>query len=374
MRIRWLVNTIRIVIFACIVGAALWLIYGQNWYDRYINKDKPVADHAPITLSTWVVDWDWDASTVDIQALFEEWESVQLFLGYFDEHDQVIWNDELKSKIIDARNHLSTEDKQSETPIYLTVVNDIVKASGSSLQKDRSLVERIIATPESQYTYIEQFASLVRDNDFDGLEIDFENIADEHWQELLEFYKMLYRRLAAENIPLRIVLEPKVNFKDLELPEGPQYVVMAYNLFGYHSGPGPKADRSFINQLTAKMENIPGHPIVAIATGGFDWEGTERPNALSEQEAKELEAQADSGTVSRDKDSGAVTFTYQDEQGQSHTVWYADAQTLSHWIEMIQQRGYSDIAVWRMGNISDESLMVLRNVVNESNRSSKLLK
>lgn len=32
---------------------------------------------------------------------------------------------------------------------------------------------------------------------------------------------------------------------------------MCYNLFGTHSGPGPKADRAFLEQMVARMSNIP---------------------------------------------------------------------------------------------------------------------
>lgn len=360
MKYRWLINTVRTLFFALIVLIVFWFLYGQSMYDNYENNHKPVGEPAPISLSTWIVDWDWDSSTEDMGQLLDKLSSVQLFLGYFNEQDQVVWNDDLKTKVSDARVKLSTDQKQSDTPIYLTLVNDIAKQDGTSIQKDEGLVERIIATPESQYRYIEHWLTIVHENNFDGLEMDFENIPDDKWPLLLDFYEMLYRRLAAENIPLRIVMEPKVDFKSLELPEGPQYVVMAYNLFGYHSGPGPKADRSFLGRLTARMEYIPGEPVVAIATGGFDWSLSGNKVALSEQTAAELQVKATTDSVIRDEASGAMTFNYQDDQGENHTVWYADAQTLQYWIEIIQQRGYSNISIWRMGNLSDQSLKMLK--------------
>ncbi|MCR8656980.1 glycosyl hydrolase family 18 protein [Paenibacillus endoradicis] len=362
MKYRWLVNIVRILIVTFILLLAFWLIYGQDWYDNYKNSHKPVGDHAPISLSTWVVDWDFDASTEDMKQLYNKWSSIQLFLGYFDEQDQIIWNDDLQALITKTRAQLSTDKQESTTPLYLTIVNDIVKQDGSSVQKDEGLVERIIATPESQYTYIEHLIRLVQDNNLDGLEMDFENISSEKWPQLVAFYEMLYRRLASENIPLRIVLEPKVDFAQLEFPDGPQYVVMAYNLYGFHSDAGPKADRSFLGKLTARMESIPGDATVAIATGGFDWDQNGLAKALTEEEATQLLLSATSGTVRRDEASGAQTFNYADDQGNNHTVWFADAETLRYWIEIIQQRGYSSIAIWRMGNISDQSLTMLKEL------------
>lgn len=364
MKFRWLINTIRIIIVSCIVVFFVWFFYGEKWYENYKNTHKPVGEHAPITLSTWMVDWDWEASKEDTIQLNEQWDSIQLFLGYFDENDQVIWNDDLISKATEIRDGFSTEQSRNDAQIYLTIVNDIKKLDGESIQKDAALVDRIIGSPESKYNYVEQFVSLIHEGEFDGLEIDFENISVDSWPELLDFYKLLYRRLVAEDISLRIVLEPKVDYKKLDFLEGPQYVVMAYNLYGYHSGAGPKADRDFIGKLTAKMESIPDYPIVAIATGGFDWGDTGKPTAISEEEAKKLELKAKQGSIVRDNDSGAITFTYTDDLGDNHTVWYADQETLIIWIEMIQQRGFSDIAIWRMGNISDDSLAKLKEVVN----------
>lgn len=361
MKYRWIFNTIRILIVTFILLLVFWLLYGQNWYNNYKNNHKPVGDHAPITLSTWVVDWDWDSSIEDMKQIKDQLGSVQLFLGYFDEQDLIIWNDELQAYQSKTREQLSAGDQESTTPFYLTIVNDIVKQDGSSVQKDEGLVERIIATPQSRYTYIEHLVRLVQDNHFDGLELDFENISSGNWPQLVAFYEMLYRRLASEDIPLRIVLEPKVDFTQIDFPEGPQYVVMAYNLFGIHSDAGPKADRSFLGKLTARMENLPGEPTVAIATGGFDWDESGRITALTEQTAEDLLLTATSGTARRDEESGAQTFNYSDEQGNNHTVWFADAETLKYWIEIIQQRGYSNIAIWRMGNISDQSLEMLKS-------------
>lgn len=357
MKRRWLTNTIRIIFLLIIAFAIFWLIYGKQWYENSNNKVKPVAEHAPFALSTWVVDWDWESSSDDMQAVAQNWDSVQLFLGYFDTNNELLWGEEKENFIADARQKLLNDE--TEIPIYLTLVNDRIHDDGSSTQKDESIVTTIIESAESQYKFIEHVMTIIHQNGLDGLEMDFENISAQYWPDLLHFYELLHHRLAAEGIPLRIVLEPKVKFEDLELPEGPQYVVMAYNLFGYHSGAGPKADRTFIQKLTARMEYIPGDPTVAIATGGFAWSENGTIVALSEQTALDLQTKAIDEHIERDAESGSIQFEYLDEHGVMHTVWTADHETIKTWIEMIHQRGYSNIAIWRMGDLSEQTLLYL---------------
>ncbi|WP_409344172.1 hypothetical protein [Paenibacillus sp. MBLB4367] len=65
-----------------------------------------------------------------------------------------------------------------------------------------------------------------------GVEIDYEKIRDSDWSKVGIFYEELYRRLQAMGKTLRIVLEPRAPIERLTLPEGPVYVMMAYNLYG----------------------------------------------------------------------------------------------------------------------------------------------
>src|SRR5690606_32889434 len=114
--------------------------------------------------------------------------------------------------------------------------------------------------------------ALVEAYDLDGVEIDYERIGDGDWDNMTAFIAALYQELSARGLSLRVVLEPRAPIERLSLPRGPVYVMMAYNLYGSHSGPGPKADDAFIRQLAKRMDRLPGSQNrIAFATGGFDW-------------------------------------------------------------------------------------------------------
>ena len=195
---------------------------------------------------------------------------------------------------------------------------------------------------------------------FDGVEIDYEKI----WKDcetkdsFIPFIKELYAAATDHNLKLRVVLEPGTPFKDIELPAGPKYVVMLYNLYGKHSGPGPKADGSFIQKTIKKMEALPGDKAVALATGGCLWEDygllglkSGRRQFLSQAEAVALRKKH-KAVETRDPESADLHYSF-DDNGKKTEVWYADAETLNAWITVAADAGVTDVSIWRLGGNED---------------------
>ena len=130
------------------------------------------------------------------------------------------------------------------------------------------------------------------------------------------------------------------------LPVGPEYTVMCYNLYGYHSGPGPKADLDFLKTTCELYAALPVKARMAFATGGFDWHG-DQIDALTQAQAVALlnDAQA---TPTRDANSAALTATFTAD-GETHEVWYADAQTLAAWRDACAAYGFTGFDLFRLG-------------------------
>ena len=47
--------------------------------------------------------------------------------------------------------------------------------------------------------------------------------------------------------------------------------------------------------------------------------------------------------------SGAKNYTYTDENGISHEVWYGDQETLEIWMKWLQEGGNWEYSIWRLG-------------------------
>jgi hypothetical protein len=198
--------------------------------------------------------------------------------------------------------------------------------------------------------HIQEIIAIAQEGKYDGIEMDYERI----WvdEEIGTKFSSFVNKLAVEAIKnklkLRIVLEPGIPFHYTYFARGPEYVVMLYNLFGTHSGPGPKADNSFIAKTISRMEALPSGRAVALSTGGCLWGGAGEKRFLTEQEARSLLLKHAANSWQWDKKSNCVYFDYQID-GTNYTVWYADVQTLNFWINAAKKVGERNISLWRLG-------------------------
>lgn len=292
-------------------------------------------------ISAWIVDWDLDRGINETNSLYKDLSSTQIFAAYFDESGRLFLPDALKeSKYLDEAK--STDNR------YLTVVNDIVKADGSSTQKDSDIMRGILTNEDKYNAHIKELISLVSSDKFVGIELDYEKIDDDIWDKYAQFIDELGQELKKNSKKLRVVLEPRSPIDKVDLPSDYEYVMMAYNLYGYHSGPGPKADIEFIQNLSKKCKTNLEDVRMAFSLGGFDWTEEEKPKALTEVEAKKLLDETKS-EMKRDSKSGAVYFNYKDENLNSHSVWYCDSETLDIWMDTAKKYNINKFALWRLG-------------------------
>ncbi|MEK5067038.1 glycosyl hydrolase family 18 protein [Sporosarcina sp. FSL K6-1508] len=316
-----------------------------------VNKEKEYNGNE-LELSTWITDWQWGSGLDDFKQLTQGLTSIQVFATYFSSTDQLFYSTDNLEAIPEI---MEVSAENSVMNVDLTIVNDRFEENGTVTQKDALLLTRLMATPESRLAHIADIIETVSKFDFQGVEIDYENINSEDWESVCAFYEELYLSLEKMGKTLRIILEPRTPIEQLRLPEGPTYVMMAYNIYGMHSGPGPKANATFIKEVTQKMDNLPGESIIAFATGGFDWADTGEVGAVTEKEAVTRSKKSSNSPI-RDEASGSVYFEYLDENNQRHIVWYADDITLAKWIEIANQSGYFKIALWRMGGFEKETI------------------
>ncbi|ARF17543.1 glycosyl hydrolase [Sporosarcina sp. P3] len=312
-----------------------------------------------LEFSAWVTEWQWQSGVEDLRQVHGV-HRAQVFAAYFDEEDHVY----LRDKMDDAIAAMKKLSKERNIPLDLTIVNDQFLPNGTVVHKDPELIGRLVETPESRERHIDNILNYIDAYQFEGLEIDYENINKDDLPNLLQFYKELYDVLQAQGKPLRIIVEPNLHVEQYHFPTGPVYVMMAYNLYGSHSEPGPKANDEFIRTVVKKMNTLPGQPIIALSAGGFSWQhGSDETKPLTETEAEEL-AKKSKVIPIRDPSSGSMYFDYKDKYGKAFTVWYGDQQTLYQWIKIAAEEGQTRVSLWRMGGMETSTLEFLNKAVN----------
>ncbi len=292
-----------------------------------------------VDISAWLVDWSLDKGLNEIETSNVELSSIEVFAAYFNDKEEVF----LDKKILSNINKISNQK-------YLTVVNDIVYDDKTSKQKDGDIISRILLNDIRREEHINNVVDLVVENNFDGLELDYEKIDEKVWDKYILFIDEIGQKLKKHNKKLRVVLEARSPIDKQKLPDEYEYVMMAYNLYGYHSGPGPKADKSFIKNLCKKTKENLNNIRIAFSLGGFDWnENEKKPKALTSSQIDEI-INNNNVNLTRDKNSDAIYFNYYDVDNNKHTVWYSDNETIKSWIKIAKDNGISKFALWRLGD------------------------
>lgn len=299
-----------------------------------------------VQYSVWNAYWNLEGVEEQTEELADHIQNVNFFAAYFDKDDKVFIPDATK-EFYDANSALY---RQKGWNCYLTVVNDQILADGSSSLKSTELLYRLLETEEAYQAHAEELIALVKESGYEGLEIDYENIRKDTvlWDYFMQFTKYLYDRCTQENILLRIVIESNIDTQSISWVEGPVYCVMCYNLYGTHSGPGPKADKEFLEEIMEKMRSVPGEVDYALANGGFDWDENGGIASLTTEQA-EAEAVQYQAEVIRDEASGVNHFEYEDENQDCHEVWYGDNETLQIWMGWLQSGDNWNYSIWRLG-------------------------
>ncbi len=310
-------------------------------------EQHPAVAKEPVKLSGWLAYWDLAAGEKDLTRIDKRLDSLSYFAAYFDKDDKLI----IPAELNDQRAAL--KEKKVRYKTYLTFVNDKQNADGSVIMKDIEVLRRLFADDTAKQKHIDEILSLTLQGGYDGIEIDYEQI----WKDpligeaFLRFSDKLYQKALEKNLKLRLVLEPRTPFITSNFVNGPEYVVMLYNLYGTHSGPGPKANAEFIKNTLFRMKFLPGKPTAAFSTGGCLWGDNGEKRFITEAEAKTLAVLHDA-KPKRDPDSQAQVFSYQ-EQGVSYQVWYADVKTLKFWIALAGEQAVTNISLWRLGGNLD---------------------
>ena len=148
---------------------------------------------------------------------------------------------------------------------------------------------------------------------------------------------------------------------------------------GAASGPVASQDW-FVQNLKYARSVIPQDKIIcAIANYGYDWvlkpkKGSlppgEHDSSVSVQEAW-LAARDSDVDVNFDDDAMNPHFSYLDERGLQHDIWFLDAVTALNHMRAAQTLGIQTFALWRLGG-EDRSLWKVWDVPGDAGAPDKL--
>lgn len=343
------VRTIFISAIVCVLLLCflLWLYetLQRNNYDKKREEQVPkVIVKSEKKLTAWTVYWDTNPIMQYLEGAENKLSRLIYFAAYFDKEGRLF----IPERLVNRKKEISTFVKEYGIKEYLSIVNDKINADGTSNLKDTDILRSLFSSDASMGQHIDEIISLALDGGYDGIEIDYEAIRNDHelWKKYSDFIAHLQEEVEKNHLMLRVALEPSAPVEDICILDSVEYVMMCYNLYGYGTKPGPKVNKDFLLNLVKQMKKGKGQHSFALATGGFDFALKGKTSALTLPQAQQLEMEKGKN-IHRNRKTKYKVFSYT-EQGVSHKVWYADSVTLNHYITLLERKNEKNISLWRL--------------------------
>ena len=200
---------------------------------------------------------------------------------------------------------------------------------------------------------IKEIETVLDTNDFQGINIDFENFPFKIKPYLIQFSKELYETLHPEGYLITIDLNPtdeQVWYKEL----APYYdfiFSMAYNEHYPDGEPGSISSLMFVEKaLDNAMKDVPSEKVVLCVAGyGFDWPKKGTAKKVTYQNlislAKEYEEDVYFNLSQSD-----ISIYYTDDEGQEHEAHCNDAAGTFNILRTAEDYSAAGVALWYLGS------------------------
>jgi len=245
-----------------------------------------------------------------------------------------------------------------------------------------SELAHIIMTVQAvQNNLLDQVVNVATSGGYRDVHFDFEFIPQGDREAYNQFLRKARQRLSQAGLMMSTALAPKVSATQKGLlyeahdyathGEIVDFVVLMTYEWGYSAG--PPLPVSPLNEVRRVVEyavtEIPNNKILLGQNlYGYDWtlpfvEGGPLARALSPQQAIAL-AREQNVAIEFDQTAQAPFFTYIDEAGREHIVWFEDARSIQGKFNLIKEFDLLGIAYWKLGLAFPQNWWLLQDNFN----------
>jgi peptidoglycan-N-acetylglucosamine deacetylase len=269
---------------------------------------------------------------------------------------------------------LNTEDTSMEV---FPMVNNF---DGKNWYGD---IVNFLNNPDSRSLFRRQAAQFLSSGRYRGLMVDFEAFPPIGQAGYIAFLNELSGDLHARGLKLYVAVPPHSNEYNYAAIAAAADGVVLMNYDEHYPGAdsGPVASQDwFVQNLKFANSVIPKEKIIcAIANYGYDWVLKPKTGKLPPEEHDSTVTVQDAWLAARDSevdvafDDDALNpyFSYLDERGVRHDIWFLDAVTALNHMRAAQTLGIQTFALWRLGG-EDRSLWRVWDVPGDPGATDKL--
>ena len=222
---------------------------------------------------------------------------------------------------------------------------------------DPAIGNGVIENPAAEQKLIAALSDEASKHGYSGYIFDLENISPKAITDYPAFLARVRTALKPEGLEVWVTAP----FDDEDWPVAKlqaatdTLVLMAYDQHWSTGDPGPPAGQNWFEQnLDKQLSTLdPERTIMAFGSYGYDWRGKakageDRADVTTFHDAVQLARDAEA-TIRMDDNELNPTFSYDDENGDPHTVWFLDATTIFNEVKVTDSYRVRGYAVWRLG-------------------------
>ncbi len=236
--------------------------------------------------------------------------------------------------------------------------------------------QNVLADAAVRNTSINNIVKSVMENQYSGVNIDFELLPKESRDDLTVFIRDLAQRLHAENKMISVSVMPKLDgleeigaaYDYGALGQLADYVtIMTYDKHAAFTDPGSVSPYEWVEKnIQEALKYIPADKlVVCIGAYGYDWPveaGTE-VKYISMREALSR-AEYQKAKIEWDDVSQSAYYNYWVGETK-HQVWFENGYSVTRKVALAKDYGLRGVAIWRMGFEDDEYWTKLEEAVNK---------
>jgi spore germination protein YaaH len=220
---------------------------------------------------------------------------------------------------------------------------------------DKRLVSTVLNDPALRSRHIQNIVNKVTQMNYDGIEIDYENVPAEDKDLFVRFLRELKAALAPHNKKLYAAIQARTSAYESGSSAGHDYPgigeavdIVRLMLYDYSwDTPGPIAPVHWVRQvLDYAVSVIPRSKLEAgLPTYGYDW-GRQRVGVSYEVAIRR--AHQHRAEITEDAYNGPH-FHYTADNGVEHQVWFTDAVNFASFIDLVNNYDIHGISIWYPG-------------------------
>lgn len=242
-----------------------------------------------------------------------------------------------------------------------------IKTHAGVALMDREALHSLLSSKENRARLIGSLLDQVKQNHYDGVNIDFEFIAPEDGGFFTVFLQELKASLGPDKV-LSVAVFARTGKENWSAAYeyskigkiADLVVVMAYDYSYKTTAPGAIAPLWWVEDVVAyAVENIPREKVLlGIPTYGYNWSSSGACSTVTASKLAEIKARY---TVEENFDltSMSPSYAYVDEYQNVHQIWFENERSLKEKWEVASENGLGGISFWRIGNGCNDLYKIL---------------